>query len=98
MLVKSYFISCIHTFSEDAQCGTKKAISNACRDIGGAGEEMASETKKKVKRESLGEGESGAGCWCLRLQTMINDQMKKIIQNMQKTPTAQNQHTYVQGG
>ena len=67
-------------------------------DIGGAGEGMASETKKNVKRESLGEGESGAGCWRLGLQTMISDQMKKIIQNTQKTPTAQNQHTYVQGG
>jgi len=41
---------------------------------------------KKVKRESLGEGESGAGCWHLGLQTMTSDQMKKIIPNTQKTP------------
>jgi len=32
------------------------------------------------------------------LQTMISDQMKKIIQNMLKAPTTQNQHICVQGG
>jgi len=58
--------------------------------------------RNEVKQVSLGEGESEG--WIsdvgvsVRLQAMISDQMKKITLNTQKTPTAQNQHTYVQGG
>ena len=83
MLVKSYFISCIDTLSEDAQCGTKKAILNACRDIGGAGKDTASETKKKSK-----EGEPWWGRewgWMLVSQTTDYDQWSDEKDNTEHT-------------
>jgi len=63
-------------------------------DISGAGDDTASETEK---RALVGESRLDVGV-LVGLQAMISSHMKKIVLNAQKTPTAQNQHTYVQGG
>ena len=56
------------------------SLSNACRwkltILVVLGKTRNQKRRKKVKRESLGEGGNRAGCW------LISDQMKKIILNI----------------
>ena len=96
--LKSYFILCIHVSRRCTMWHQQSHLECLSTILVVLGKTWHQKRRKKVKGESLGKGESGAGCWDLGLQTKISDQMKKIIQNTLKAPTAQNQHTYLQGG
>jgi len=72
------------------QCGTNKAISNACRwkltilvVLALLGQTLHQKRRKKVKRD---EGESGAGCWRLGLQLLrISTLMCKEVEKRTRT-------------